>query len=375
MFATRRQPVIAGAALVLLASACLTGAAAFAQRTTPSLPETMRAPPLRGDVVATAPDDGRVGDPLPASVLLLPQTRPAPPVAAVEKPLAPPAAEDTAAAPSDLTHDGAVGDLVARVPNVPRPKPSQTEIDGKVGDLLPRVPNVPAPRPSQTELDGKAGDMLAYVPNVPVRRPGNRIIEAALAPGGARQSPMEMTVAEKECRARLTAAGAKFREHDRLTDPSGCLVPFPIVLTALGGGIGIEPDATLNCEAALALASYAQGTVSPELQKSFGTSLKTVNHASAYVCRGRVGTGESKMSEHAFGNAIDIGSFELVGGRRLEVRAYGPGEAAERDFMRKVRGAACGPWKTVLGPGTNADHATHFHLDLAQRRRGGTYCK
>jgi hypothetical protein len=328
-----RQPVIAGAALLLLASAGLSGAVAFAQRGQPDLPLSMTAPALR--------------DPAPRA----------------------------GNSQADPTADGAVGDLIASVPQVPRPRPSQTEIDGKVGDLISTVPNVPTTRPSQPRADASAGDLLAYVPSRPTPRPPETGAAMAAAPGAARQSPMQMTQAERQCRARLTATGAAFREHDRLTDPSGCLVPFPIVLTSLGEGIELEPEAVLNCAAALSLVDYAHDTVSPEAEKAFGSALETVNHASAYVCRGRVGTGESKLSEHAFGNAIDIGSFELEDGRRLDVRAYGPGEIATRNFMRDVRGAACGPWKTVLGPGTNADHATHFHLDLAQRRRGGTYCK
>jgi hypothetical protein len=322
-----RQPLIAGAALLVLASAAMPGAAAIAQPAVPELPRSMPAPAMR-DTTAPAP-----------------------------------------------AGDGAVGDIIASVPQVPRPRPSQTEIDGKVGDLIPTVPNVPPMRPQQPRADVDAGDLLAYVPSRPSPRPPVSGAVDAAAPGAPRQSPMQMTQAELQCRARLAAAGASFREHDRLTDPSGCLVPFPIVLTSLGGGIEVEPEAVLNCAAALALVDYAHDTVSPEAEAAFGSPLDTINHASAYVCRGRVGTGETKLSEHAFGNAIDIGSFELENGRSLDVRAYGPGEKAERDFMRDVRGAACGPWKTVLGPGTNADHATHFHLDLAQRRRGGTYCK
>lgn len=348
------RPANAAAAFALLACACLTGAVALAQRADPVLPETMRPPPAREGAVPTSPGDGRVGDPLPAAQLLIPQTQAG--VSAASPDDLPATLSDTEA-PPHAADDGAVGDLVASVSNTPRARPSQTEIDGHAGELLAYVPRVPSPRPPTGTQSG------------------SQAIDAALAPGGARQSPMQMTAEEKQCRARLTALGATFRERDRLTDPSGCLVPFPIVLTALGGGIGIEPDAVLNCEAAVALAEYAQGTVSDEAEKRLGAALATINHASAYVCRGRVGTGESKLSEHAFGNAIDIGSFELEGGRTLDVRAYGPSEQAERDFMRSVRGAACGPWKTVLGPGTNAEHATHFHLDLAERRRGGTYCR
>ncbi len=348
-----RPTALACAALALLASACLTGAAAFAQRAALELPQTMRAPPLRGDIMPTTPDDGRVGDPLPPALLLLP---PVP---------------ETAGATLSRPDDEAPPDLAPH-----------TDHDGAVGDLIAQVPNFPRPRPSQTEIDGNVGDLLAYVPRVPAQRPaGSSAIDAALAPGKARAAippaPAEMSAGEKQCRAELAALGAGFREQSRLADESGCLVDWPLVLSSLGGGFGIEPDAVLNCQTALALARYARDTIEPAARQSFGTGLKTINHASAYVCRGRVGDADSpaRLSEHAFGNAIDIGSFDLDDGRRLDIRAYGPGEATERDFMREVRGAACGPWKTVLGPGTNADHATHFHFDLAQRRRGGTYCK
>jgi hypothetical protein len=44
-------------------------------------------------------------------------------------------------------------------------------------------------------------------------------------------------------------------------------------------------------------------------------------------------------------------------------------------FLGAIRKAACGPFKTVLGPGSDADHALHFHFDLAPRRNGGTFCQ
>ena len=329
---------VAGSALLLGAVATLFVATASAQRAELQLPDAMRAPPMRGDAAPTSAADGRVGDPLPDSQLLLP-----------------PIAEDEAGDPADLAHDGAVGDLIDNVASIPVARPSQTQIDGKVGDMVRVAP-------------------------VPVFRPDELLQLASYAPGMARNlsippAPAEMSAAEKQCRARLSELGVTFRERPRLAEASGCLVDWPIEVQSLGDGIDMEPSAVLNCQATLALAEYARDIVSPRAEADFGAPLAAINHASAYVCRDRVGTGETKMSEHAFGNAVDIGAFELTGGRRLDVRAYGPSEKAERDFMRAVRGDACGPWKTVLGPGTNADHATHFHLDLAERRRGGTYCK
>ena len=43
-------------------------------------------------------------------------------------------------------------------------------------------------------------------------------------------------------------------------------------------------------------------------------------------------------------------------------------------FLGEVRSSACGPFKTVLGPGS-PDHSEHLHFDLAPRRHGGTVCE
>ncbi|RVC58123.1 extensin family protein, partial [Mesorhizobium sp. M00.F.Ca.ET.038.03.1.1] len=35
----------------------------------------------------------------------------------------------------------------------------------------------------------------------------------------------------------------------------------------------------------------------------------------------------------------------------------------------------CGQFKTGLGPGSDAEHALHFHFDLEPRRNGSTFCQ
>ena len=103
----------------------------------------------------------------------------------------------------------------------------------------------------------------------------------------------------------------------------------------------------------------------------FGNTLGSISHASAYVCRPR--NGSQKLSEHAFGNALDIAAFTLSDGTVVPVQPDPP----EKNllFLTRVRAAACGPFKTVLGPGSDPDHAEHLHFDLAPRRHGGTVCE
>jgi hypothetical protein len=119
-----------------------------------------------------------------------------------------------------------------------------------------------------------------------------------------------------------------------------------------------------------AAARFARDVISPAAKEIFGETLKSVAHASAYVCRPRNGT--RKLSEHAFGNALDIASFTLSGGTTVVVEPDPPEKNGR--FLDRVRAAACGPFKTVLGPGA-ADHSEHLHFDLAPRRNGGTVCE
>ena len=84
---------------------------------------------------------------------------------------------------------------------------------------------------------------------------------------------------------------------------------------------------------------------------------------------------EQKLSEHAFGNALDLSALVLKDGDTYEIRDYGKARPNHARLLKHLRDKACGPFKTVLGPGSDADHADHLHFDLAERRNGGTYCK
>jgi hypothetical protein len=165
--------------------------------------------------------------------------------------------------------------------------------------------------------------------------------------------------------------GAVFKEASGIDEPNGCSLPFPIEVSKLTGQIDIHAPVTLNCATAEAAALFVRDVASPAAKTQVGAEIKAVTQASGFVCRPRNGT--TKLSEHAFGNALDIAAFTLTDGKVIEVKAGQP--PANEKFLRTVRNAACGPFKTVLGPGSDADHALHFHFDLARRRNGGTFCQ
>ncbi|HWK67158.1 MAG TPA: extensin family protein [Rhizobiaceae bacterium] len=187
----------------------------------------------------------------------------------------------------------------------------------------------------------------------------------------ARRAAPPVPTDELACRARLRTLGVDFSDRAPIDEAPGCVVGHPLAVASLGQGIDIAPQAVLNCATAEATARFLAEIVVPASKSVFGEDLVAISHGSAFVCRPRNGT--TKLSEHAFANAIDIGGFKLASGRIISVAAAT--DPKEADFLSRVRMAACGPFKTVLGPGTDPDHAQHFHFDLAKRRNGGTYCR
>lgn len=190
---------------------------------------------------------------------------------------------------------------------------------------------------------------------------------------GAVPFPTEASLAagERECRARLRAMGVSFSPADPVAEEAGCRIDHPVLLRDLGPGVALEPEALVNCAVAETAVRFVREVVSPEARRRFGAGLVAVGQASGYVCRPRNGT--AKLSEHASGNAIDLSSFTLDDGRVIAVVASS--DRSRRDFLRSIRGGACGLFRTVLGPGSDADHADHLHLDLVERRADATYCR
>jgi len=270
-----------------------------------------------------------------------------------------------ASAPSTLQAEDVKLPVQAPIPEMREP--------AEKPDRASETPPLPTPRP---DIDAKAETRKADEA-APSGKPVEKK-DASKSEGQAEKKkgePAPPSAEELACRKRLRDLGVTFEERRPLSDEAGCSVPHPIAITSLGSNIALEPEAVLNCALAETAARFFQETVGPAAEQHFKQPLTAIRHASAYVCRPR--NGSSKLSEHAYGNALDIASFVFKDGSEVEVKAYGTSkeESVKGNFLAQIRSAACGPFKTVLGPGTDADHATHFHLDLAERRNESTYCR
>jgi hypothetical protein len=140
-------------------------------------------------------------------------------------------------------------------------------------------------------------------------------------------------------------------------------------------GVSFSQPALVRCEVADTLAEWIANTVQPRAKAIFGQNVVSFKVAASYSCRPRNNVRGAKLSEHGMANAIDIAAFTLADGYEINVLDdWYSGPSENRTFLRSIRSEACGPFHTVLGPGSDAEHKDHLHLDLQKERGGGPYC-
>jgi hypothetical protein len=152
------------------------------------------------------------------------------------------------------------------------------------------------------------------------------------------------------------------------------LGPGPMQSIA-SGPVAVKPAATLACPLVSVLDRWLGETVQPAAQRWFRSRVVEIKQISAYSCRGMNGNPNAHISEHAFGNALDIAAFTLADGRRVTVKDGWRGLPEEQGFLRDIEAGACQQFTTVLAPGSNAYHYDHIHVDLMRRASRRLICE
>jgi hypothetical protein len=179
--------------------------------------------------------------------------------------------------------------------------------------------------------------------------------------------------AAKACEAELSRMGAVFEVMPAIDAGDGCGAERPLKLSSVG--VPLEPAVTTRCETALALAKWTREVVVPSARLHLNATVKSMATGDSYQCRDRRGEGESKISEHARANAVDIMSVSFTDHETVAVKDWTGSDGKAAEFQAAIRGGACPYFTTVLGPGSNAAHANHLHLDLIQRKNGYRICE
>lgn len=243
-------------------------------------------------------------------------------------------------------------------------------------DLAPEMS--PKPRLNQNRVSiTDAGNVV--VPPEKKADPSSVIeLEDDAEKTGMRDQLRETDADYKACLMRLDQMGVVYSEAEPLIseDDADCGILRPLVISEVGPGVAIQPPAMLRCETAQAIATWMEDFVLPASERlSERGAMTSIENGSGYICRRRNNLPDGKLSEHAFGNAFDVMGFRFKDGSRIAIEPREAEGSMAEAFQDAVRGSACLDFSTVLGPGSNASHDDHLHLDVIARPSGYRLCE
>jgi hypothetical protein len=244
------------------------------------------------------------------------------------------------------------------IPNFPPAAPSGTYPQASYSRAYPQGAYPQGANPQGPYAAPASGEPLSIVPPGQPRQPGAPL-RGAPGDGYAQSAPRDDYPYPPPQAAPDTAV------------PLGRSVAEPIT----AGPAAVTPAATLACPLVSKLDRFVTERVQPAALRWFGQPVVEIRQISAYSCRGMNGNPNAHISEHAFGNALDIAAFTFADGRKLTVKDGWHGAPEEQGFLRDVHAAACETFTTVLAPGSNAYHYDHMHLDLMRRASGRAICE
>lgn len=254
---------------------------------------------------------------------------------------------------------GASGQTVPLPPE--RPVPRRQD--------LPAGPPKPAPAPPGARQDEEPPAAEAEEAPAGI---GPRAVEPEPRP--EQTGPPFDLAAAKACEAELTRRRVRFRVVERINDEGGCGAERPLRVDAFAG-VELSSPITVRCQMALALDDWLTRTVAPAAELHLRAKLTGLAAGTSYQCRTRNGAAGAKLSEHAFANALDLAGFRFAERPPVAIVARSGSPDPERAFQAAARGAACAYFTTVIGPGTNASHSDHLHVDLAFRSGDYRICQ
>jgi Extensin-like protein C-terminus len=185
---------------------------------------------------------------------------------------------------------------------------------------------------------------------------------------GRPERPVWRAQAENACFAQKLVTLSDFiAAAPEIDGPGICGMTRPLKVSALAdGAVGVDKVLTIDCPMIPALEAWLRDIVQPDAEARFGQKVVTLKVFGAYSCRSIDNMAGARLSEHAFGNAVDVAGFTLANGRSLEfVRDWKSAGTQEAAFLHEAHAGACQYFTTVLGPGADVFHYNHIHLDLA----------
>ena len=214
-------------------------------------------------------------------------------------------------------------------------------------------------------------------PPLPPVRPPSPSSEAE--PGRGKPpapSPAPQPTAAQACLAELKANQVEAQIVPAPPAPvADCGVAEPVRLDSIGlsdtARIDLSGRPVLDCAFALVFTGFVRDLMSPLAAAMLGSRLSAVGIVSGYRCGSPIRLPSGSPNPHGKGIAVDVAEITLADRRRVAVGHEA--NSAEILFMKTMRRAACGWFTTVLGPGSDAAHAEHFHFDILRHGASADY--
>jgi hypothetical protein len=191
----------------------------------------------------------------------------------------------------------------------------------------------------------------------------------------------EAPTAPEGCRDDLKTGGVRFTpwplRPSRMASGVVCEAPEGVAIKRGGAGLRFQPLARVNCAFALRLGRF-EAVMQEEARSLFKSPVASIVHLGTYNCR-KMAAYPDFVSEHSFANAIDIATFVLKNGSRVEVerdwvRAEQPAKTPAAQFLRRLTRRLYDEhvFSVVLTPSFDSHHKNHLHLDGAAYTVDGT---
>jgi hypothetical protein len=223
-----------------------------------------------------------------------------------------------------------------------------------------------------------SGAPIDEPPPLPRPRPAEAPPRTAPHEAAPAENAQPEPAIDQACLDRLGAAGIEFESITLPPAPKlGCAIDTPVRLKAVKlaprwrTSIRLPDEPMLSCRFGERFGHWLRDLVAPLIAGELAVELKSVRTGPGYECRNRNRAEAGKISAHASGLAADVASFELANGRTLSIKP--DGDEHMQATVAAIRVAACGWFTTVLGPGSDAAHADHMHVDIMQHGSSDRY--
>jgi hypothetical protein len=252
-------------------------------------------------------------------------------------------------------------------------QPAEVQLTAAVTKKKSKAKNVEGETELQVPKPAKAGPLGEPKASPNAKGEAKPDTYAALEPAPMRLEKVQPSATGAECLNDLARLGAVFSVPKEIEVSDVCHIANPVKLTSVQtseGTVKLAGSPLLNCEFARQFVTWVSYVAAPITGGLEPARLSSILTGTSYQCRQRNGDNSDKMSEHAFGNAIDIAGFLLANRKKVEVADVS--DPTDQRLLMTLHATACGYFTTVLGPGSNAAHASHYHFDMIKRGKSGT---